>query len=198
MTCPKQERNARTLGREEIATPQRLTSPELLPPQQSAMDAETSRPNGLPLPQQLATRTPQRRDKTIHKKLHPSESAAPAISNTAHTTRHREVLDQSAGPVGGRGRRTHTQYCRPGGTRPVTKRTIKCPADAWLLMQGNQSPREAVAAAARQSAAMTLATSTAPCYRNSGGPDKRRTGDCGRAMSNTDTPPTAHYSGAGT
>ena len=54
---------------------------------------------GRPLPRQLATRTPQRRTKTISQETAPSERAGPAISYTVHTARHREVLNQSAGPT---------------------------------------------------------------------------------------------------
>ena len=55
------------------------------------VDAATSRHRVLPLPQQLATRTPQRRTR----KLSPSERAGPAISYFVHDA------SRSSEPVGG-------------------------------------------------------------------------------------------------
>ena len=94
-----------------------------------------------------------------------------------------------SGPVGGRGRKTRLPS--PGNqrsptTRPVTKCTTKCPADAWLLMHGTESQRGCCRSQsshrtslplARQSAPRTPQTSTTRCCRNS---RERYTIRCGR------------------
>ena len=162
-------KKSNNIRKEDIATPQRLTSLELLLPQQSAMDAATSRNRGLPLHQQLATRTPQRRakfglplpqqlatgtpkrrQKPHTKKLNPSERSGPAISYTVHTTRHHKVLDQSAGPTKDGWRegveKLASSIVFPANRRSPTIRrsrsaATKCPADAWRLMQGTKSQR---------------------------------------------------------
>ena len=70
---------------------------------------------------------------------HPSGSTEPAISYTVHTKMHQHVLDQSAEEV----ENLAPSIVAPGNRRSptirlVTKYTTKCPADAWLLMQGPQ------------------------------------------------------------